>query len=164
VREYRLERQQWIAAAPDRVFRFFSDAANLETITPTWLGFRIATPLPISMRVGTTIEYRLRLAGLPVRWRTRIARWDPPEGFVDLQERGPYALWEHQHRFRPLGGGVLMTDRVRYGLPLGPLGTLAHTLAVRAALAAIFDHRYRRVRELFGAAERLADARRQAFT
>ncbi len=144
-----LEREQWIAAPLERVFAFFADAANLEVITPPWLGFRILTPLPIEMAQDTRIEYRLRLAGMWVRWRTRITRWTPPVGFVDEQERGPYASWQHTHSFRALGGGVLMGDRVRYALPLGPLGSLAHGLAVRAALAAIFDYRFRRIRKLF---------------
>lgn len=147
---YQLEREQWIPAPLERVAAFFADAGNLDAITPPWLRFRILTPLPIEMRADARIEYQLRLAGVPLRWRTRIAKWDPPHGFVDVQERGPYALWEHTHRFRPLGAGVLMADVVRYALPLGPLGALAHAAGVRAALAAIFDHRFDRIRELFG--------------
>ncbi|MCU0668659.1 MAG: SRPBCC family protein [Myxococcota bacterium] len=147
-----LEREQWIPATRERVFAFFADAANLETLTPPWLGFRILTPLPIAMRDDARIEYRIRLAGVPLRWRTRIVRWDPPLGFVDVQESGPYALWEHTHRFEPCGDGVRMTDVVRYALPLGPLGGVAHALAVRAALAAIFDYRFARIRTLFPAA------------
>lgn len=153
MREHRLERQQWIPAALPQVFAFFSETTNLETITPDWLRFRSLTRGPIPLRRGVRIEYRLRLAGLPVPWRTRIASWDPPDGFVDVQERGPYAFWEHTHRFAALGGGVLMTDVVRYALPLGPIGALAHGLAVRAALAAIFDYRFQRIREVFGASD-----------
>lgn len=149
---HRLEREQWIPASLERVSAFFADAANLDALTPPWLRFRILTPLPIEMRSDARIEYQLRLAGVPVRWRTRIAKWEPPHGFVDVQERGPYALWEHTHRFRALGDGVLMADEVRYALPLGPLGALAHGAGVKAALAAIFDHRFARIREHFGAA------------
>jgi ligand-binding SRPBCC domain-containing protein len=144
-----LERDQWIPAALDDVFAFFSDARNLERITPAWLGFRILTPGPIEMAVGARIDYRIRLAGVPLRWRTRIREWKPGEGFVDEQESGTYALWRHSHVFRALPGGVLMTDRVEYRLPLGLLGRLAHGLAVRASLAAIFDHRFARIREIF---------------
>jgi ligand-binding SRPBCC domain-containing protein len=147
---HQLEREQWVPAPLDRVFAFFSDAGNLDTITPRWVGFRIVTPRPIAMHVGAHLEYRLRLAGVPFGWRTRIVSWDPPAGFVDVQERGPYALWEHTHEFRPGEGGVWMRDLVRYALPLGPLGALAHRVAVRAALAAIFDYRFARIRELFG--------------
>ncbi len=137
-----LARDQWVSAPLDAVFDFFSDAANLDAITPAWVGFRILTPLPIEMRRGAHIDYRLRLGGVPVRWRTRISSWDPPRSFVDVQESGPFTLWEHEHRFEPHGDGVLMRDRVRYALPLGLLGRVAHAVAVRAALAAIFDHRF----------------------
>jgi ligand-binding SRPBCC domain-containing protein len=146
--EHRLEREQFLPAPPERVFPFFADALNLERITPPWLHFRVLTPAPIEMAAGTRIDYRLRLAGVPLRWRTVIREWKPDEGFVDEQERGPYALWRHEHRFVPLGGGTLMSDVVRYRLPLGVLGRLAHAVAVKAALAAIFDHRFARIREL----------------
>jgi len=154
VKVHLLEREQWIAAPLDRVFAFFSDAANLEAITPPWVHFHIRTPRPIPMHPDARIEYQLRLAGVPFSWRTRILRWEPPKGFVDVQERGPYALWEHTHEFEPLGGGVLMRDRVRYALPLGPLGSLAHALAVRTALAAIFDFRFDAIRGFFPAGAR----------
>jgi ligand-binding SRPBCC domain-containing protein len=145
----RLIREQWIPAPAARVFEFFSDAYNLEAITPAWVHFRIHTPRPIAMQVGARIEYRLQLARLPISWRTRITEWDPPRGFVDVQERGPYALWEHTHHFQPCGDGVLMRDSVRYALPFGMLGALVHALAVRGALAAIFDHRFDRIRAAF---------------
>jgi ligand-binding SRPBCC domain-containing protein len=148
VKVYELEREQWIPRPLPQVFDFFARAENLGRITPAWLHFRIHTPLPIEMRVGAQIEYTIRLAGVPLRWRTRVTAWQPETGFVDEQERGPYALWEHAHRFETRGDGVLVIDRIRYALPLGPLGRIAHALAVRSALAAIFDHRYRRVREL----------------
>jgi len=148
VKVHVLEREQLVRAPAERVFEFFSNAENLEAITPGFLGFRILTPTPIEMRKDAIIEYRLRLAGVPIRWRTRISSWEPGRGFVDEQERGPYALWEHTHRFLETDHGVLVSDRVRYALPFGPLGRLAHALWVHDALARIFDHRFARVREL----------------
>jgi ligand-binding SRPBCC domain-containing protein len=137
-----LRREQRLPRAPRDVFPFFSDAHNLEAITPPWLGFAVVTPRPIDMRAGALIEYRLRLHGIPLRWRTRIAVWDPPRRFVDVQIRGPYVLWHHTHDFEADGaGGTVMRDTVRYGLPLGPLGRLAHRLLVRRDLEAIFDFR-----------------------
>jgi ligand-binding SRPBCC domain-containing protein len=137
-----LVREQRLPDPPADVFPFFADAANLEAITPPWLGFRIVSPRPIDMRAGTLIEYRLTLHRLPIAWLTRIEEWVPGERFVDAQLNGPYKLWHHTHEFSSDGaGGTLMRDTVRYALPLGPLGEIAHRLFVARDLAAIFDFR-----------------------
>ena len=142
MRELVLHREQVLDAPVERAFEFFSRAENLEAITPPLLRFRITTPEPIEMGVGTLIRYRLRLHGIPVSWLTRIEEWDPPHGFVDRQVRGPYALWHHTHRFEPIGENrTRMTDIVRYGHRLGPLGALAERLVVRRDLDRIFDYR-----------------------
>ena len=146
---YELVREQWLAATPERVFAFFAEAANLERMTPPWLGFRIRTPLPVAMGEGARIDYSIRLGPVPVRWRTRIAVWEPGKRFVDVQERGPYARWVHAHEFEAMAGGVLMRDTVSYALPLAALGELAHAALVRGLLARIFDYRFARARELF---------------
>jgi ligand-binding SRPBCC domain-containing protein len=153
MKTYLLEREQWIGQPLPRVFGFFARPENLGRITPPWMDFRMLTPLPIDMCAGARIDYTIRLAAVPMRWRTLIATWEPERRFVDVQERGPYTLWEHTHAFTAHEGGVLIADHVRYALPLGRLGRIAHTLAVRATLAAIFDYRFRRVRELLGEEE-----------
>ncbi len=142
-----LRREQRLPGSPEQVFPFFADAGNLEAITPPWLGFEVVTPRPIEMRVGALIEYRLRLHGLSIGWLTRIEEWEPGVRFVDVQLAGPYKLWHHTHEFEPApGGGTLMRDSVRYALPLGPLGELAHRLLVRRDLRRIFDFRARAIR------------------
>lgn len=132
------------------VFAFFSEARNLESLTPAWLRFEVLTPEPIEMRTGTAIEYRIRLHGLPIRWLSRIDAWEPDRRFVDRQVRGPYSLWHHLHEFEPRPEGTLMRDDVSYSLPLGPLGRFAHSAFVRRDLQRVFDFRRAAVAELLG--------------
>ncbi len=124
----------------DQVFDFFSRAENLGLITPPSLGFDIHTKLPIVMREGTLIDYTVKLRGIPIKWRTRIVRWNPGVEFVDEQLKGPYAMWVHTHRFRDVPGGTEISDEVKYKLPFGPLGRLVHFF-VRRELAGIFAYR-----------------------
>lgn len=147
---YLLQRQQWIPRPLEEVFAFFADAANLETIIPPWLGFKILSPQPIDMKVGTHIHYQLRWHGLPLNWLTEIQVWNPPTEFVDVQLRGPYRLWHHTHRFQSADGGTLIRDEVRYALPLGIVGRLAHGWRVKADLEAIFTYRAVQVSALLG--------------
>ena len=144
---HRLEREQFLPHPVDEVFPFFADAHNLERITPPLLRFRVVSQDPAEMRVGTVLEYRLRLHGLPVDWLTRIEEWEPDTRFVDNQLVGPYRLWHHTHTFESQDGGTLMRDSVRYAMPLWPLGELAMPL-VRRDLASIFDFRRDRVGDL----------------
>jgi len=145
---YTLQRQQLIRRPHDEVFAFFSDAANLERITPDFVGFQILTPRPIQIQSGTLIDYKIRLFGMPLKWRTRIEDFQPPARFTDTQLRGPYRLWHHAHEFHEVPEGTLMIDRVRYQIPLGPLGRLAQALFVRRTLARIFDFRYQAIERL----------------
>jgi hypothetical protein len=150
-KRHRLEREQLLDCPIDKVFAFYADAANLEALTPRFLHFRIVTLGPIAMRVGTRIDYALTLYGVPIRWRTLITRWEPGVGFVDEQERGPYACWRHEHTFEARGRRTLMRDAVDYREPLGALGQLAHVLFVRRALERIFDFRRDAAHRLLGA-------------
>lgn len=146
---HRLSSQTLVRAPIEEVFEFFSRAENLERITPSALGFRILTPLPIAMRPGALIDYRLKLNGVPFRWRTEITHWEPPHRFVDVQLRGPYRKWIHEHRFESVPEGTMMTDNLEYELPFGPVGALAHRLFVRRKVAEIFRHRATVLDEVF---------------
>jgi ligand-binding SRPBCC domain-containing protein len=148
---YLLQREQWVPQPLEEVFAFFSDARNLEVITPAWLGFRILSPPPVPMQSGTTILYRIHWHGFPMRWLTEIESWDPPTQFVDVQREGPYRLWHHTHSFESVAGGTRMRDVVRYALPLGILGRLAHACLVRSEVDAIFDYRARKISSILGA-------------
>ncbi len=130
--------EMFLPLPPEAVFPFFADAGNLNSITPPWLHFRIITPRPIEMRVGTLIDYKLRLHGLPVRWRTLISEWQPSYRFVDQQVRGPYHQWIHTHTFEPHQGGTLARDVVRYA---ARLDCITHPLFVRRDIERIFAFR-----------------------
>jgi ligand-binding SRPBCC domain-containing protein len=139
-RTYVLERTQVVPFELEEAFAFFADPHNLERITPPWLRFRIVAA-PERLTRGAVLRYRLRLSGVPIRWRTEIVEWTPPRGFVDLQRHGPYRLWEHAHRLRAVEGGTEIYDHVRYRLFGGPFGVLVHRALVRRWLEAIFDYR-----------------------
>lgn len=147
---YQLHHVQRVAAGLEDVFPFFSDPANLESLTPPWLGFRIVGATDAPVRLGTRIRYRLRLNGIPLRWESVISAYEPGRMFADEQVRGPYRSWYHRHLFRPVEGGVEIEDLVDYELPLGVIGRLAHALIVRRQLRQIFDFRQERMRERFG--------------
>ena len=133
------------------MFQFFAEAANLERLTPPFLRFRILTPAPIIMAAGTSIDYQLRLYGIPIRWRTRIETFERGASFTDVQLHGPYRQWIHRHEFLDMdGAGTQMRDTVDYQLPFGPLGVLVRRMFVRASLDRIFDYRRQVVSQLFG--------------
>jgi ligand-binding SRPBCC domain-containing protein len=144
--DFTLQTELWLSRPRGEVFPFFSEARNLETLTPAWLRFEVLTPGPIVMRSGTLIDYRIRVHGLPIRWRTQITEWEPPHRFVDVQLRGPYTLWHHKHTFEEDNGGTLCVDQVQYR-PRG--GVLIHWLFVRRDVERIFKFRQRKLMELF---------------
>jgi ligand-binding SRPBCC domain-containing protein len=130
------------------VFAFFADAGNLERITPPELNFNIITEQPIDIRQGTLIDYRLKMRGIPIKWRTEISAWEPPFRFVDQQLSGPYRQWIHTHTFTEIEENkTLIEDEVRYRLPLEPFGDIAHFM-VKRELAYIFDYRQKAVAEI----------------
>ncbi|HQZ95034.1 MAG TPA: SRPBCC family protein [Pyrinomonadaceae bacterium] len=146
--EHVLTRKQTLYLPIKEVFDFFADAGNLERITPPELNFQIITPQPIDIYQSTLIDYKLKIRGISVKWRTEISVWEPPFRFIDQQLRGPYRQWIHTHTFTELSPTqTLMEDEVRYRLPFEPLGDLAHFF-VKSELAYIFDYRQKVVTEI----------------
>jgi len=150
---YKLHRQAVIAQPLGKVFEFFSKAENLELLTPSWLKFKILTPLPIKMVKGVLIDYQIKLIGLPMNWKTEISEWQPPHFFIDTQLKGPYTKWVHKHHFKEVEKGTEITDIVNYQLPGGLLAPAAHSLIVKHQLKSIFDFRTRIIKEYFDSAD-----------
>lgn len=147
---WRLTLSQWLAKPPNELFPFYADAFNLEQITPKLLNFKVVTPPPIEMAVGTLINYRLRVRGVPIRWTTKITEWDPPYRFCDTQLKGPYKRWVHTHRFTEEDGGTRCEDVVDYAPPGGPLAPLINKLVVQRDVEQIFAYRCGVLAEMFG--------------
>lgn len=143
---HEIDLKQFIPLERDKVFEFFADAGNLQRITPPWLDFRIITPQPIPMHPGALIDYRLRVRGVPLRWRSKITVWEPPVRFVDEQVRGPFRRWIHEHSFEEVTAGTIAYDRLRYAV-WG--GGLINWLIVRHDIAKIFAYRKVKFCEVF---------------
>ena len=146
MKTFTLTNELWLPHQPQDVFPFFADAFNLERLTPPSLGFQVLTPPPIEMRVGTLIDYRVRLRGIPMRWQSEITEWEPPHRFVDEQRRGPYRMWIHEHTFTSQDGGTMAKDTVRYAV-LG--GAIVQRLFVASELKRIFQYRNAALKDHF---------------
>jgi ligand-binding SRPBCC domain-containing protein len=147
---YVLEQRSRMRVPLPVAFDFFCKAQNLGLITPSWMRFAMTSEPPTEIGEGSELNYRIGLGPVPMRWKTIIRHWSPPHSFIDMQARGPYALWWHEHRLEAVGDETEMVDRVYYAPPLGPLGRLAHRLLIAPMLRAIFAYRATATQRLFG--------------
>jgi ligand-binding SRPBCC domain-containing protein len=154
--DYLLERRFWLPRPRTEVFEFFAEPRNLALVQPSGAHLRWLSAPPAVLAAGAVLDFRVRLLGWPIRWRVMVREFDPPYRFVDVQLWGPFARWEHRHRF--LEGpeadgqgpvGTWMEDRVTYRLPAGPLGRAAHALGAGRRIDALFEFREARLRERF---------------
>jgi len=144
------ETRVWLPAPRREVFNYFADARNLDSMTPDWFRLLIRCPEPpIRMARGTTIDYKMKWRSLPMRWRSEVIAWDPPEVFTYAQRRGPYRAWIHEHRYSDSDGGTLVVDRVDYSTLLG---SWFDRRWIEKDIAGIFEHRNSYVTRLFGSA------------
>ena len=155
--DYVMERRLWLARRRPEVFAFFADPKTLAAVHPDWARPRWLVEPPARLDAGALLDFSVAVAGLRVRWRVMVREFDPPFRFVDAQLWGPFARWEHRHRFlegpeREGDGmpGTWVEDRLTYRLPMGPLGRAAHALGVGRRIAGLFQYRDRRLREIFG--------------
>ncbi|MEO6831004.1 MAG: SRPBCC family protein [Chitinophagaceae bacterium] len=149
---HQLVQHQQIPASLEKVWKFFSSAKNLQTITPEYMNFHVTSgDQPEEIHPGQIITYTVSpVLSIPVFWMTEITQVQPLKMFVDEQRRGPYKMWHHQHHFIEKDGGVFMTDIVHYQLPLGFLRELTRWLFVKRQLENVFAFRTQKVKEIFG--------------
>ncbi|MEF8846074.1 MAG: SRPBCC family protein [Bacteroidales bacterium] len=152
---YQLYREQKIPEDVQRIWDFIATPSNLQNITPEYMGFDITTSnLPDKMYPGMIIAYKVSpFPGIKMNWVTEITHIKEQEYFVDEQRSGPYKIWHHEHKIRPVDGGVLMTDLVTYQPPLGILGTVANRFFIQKKLDEIFEFRRQKLTEIFGQIE-----------
>ncbi|WP_430405969.1 SRPBCC family protein [Fluviicola sp.] len=147
---YQLKRTQFVKTDLETCWNFFSAPANLQVITPDYMGFKVLTPVPDEMYHGLIISYKVSpVLRIPMNWVTEITYVKDGSYFVDEQRQGPYKMWHHEHHFKEVEGGVEMTDIVSYSLPFGFLGRFVHWLFIRKQLEGIFNYRIKKVDELF---------------
>jgi len=150
MKERQFECELWLPLKPDELFPFFADASNLDAVTPSWLDFNIVTPEPNEIKTGALIDDKLKVRGLPLRWRTQIRKWELPYLFVDEQLRGPYRPWIHEHIFDAEDGGTLARDVVRDAVRFD---FIAHPLFVRRDIVKIFNFRQKALKKKSGSKE-----------
>jgi len=158
MRTYQLQTQLWLPQFREEIFSFFSDPRNLDRLTPPWLHFEILTAEFMEMGIGALLDYRLRLRGIPIRWQSEIAVWDPPNRFVDRQTKGPYRQWVHEHTFSEHNGGTLVGDSVVYA---APGGKLIQKWLVGPDLSRIFHCRHEVLQSIFNPKRLQPSATRQ---
>ncbi|MBT7610083.1 MAG: TIGR01777 family protein [Bacteriovoracaceae bacterium] len=147
--EKTFKRYQWIKEEPKEVFGFFSNAKNLEKLTPSSLNFKvIGNDIP-EIEEGTLIDYKLSLHGIPMKWQSKISHHIKLKSFVDEQIKGPYSKWVHTHDFIPFKGGTLMRDEIVYKIPFGFIGNLFTGVFVKQELRKIFNYRNKTIKQLF---------------
>ncbi|GAB4175444.1 MAG: SRPBCC family protein [Calditrichia bacterium] len=147
--EHIYQNEIFLPATLEQAFAFFQNVQNLAKITPPWVHFEIITPPPLDIYEGREYEYKLKVNGIPMHWKTLISVWEPPHRFVDVQLKGPYKTWVHEHSFFERENGVLMIDTVRYQLPLGFIGELIHIMQVKKFIKQIFEYRNQIISAVF---------------
>jgi len=140
---------QWVPQPLDKTFEFFKEAKNLEKLTPDFLEFKVLKQSTQSIQEGTTLDYRLKLHGIPIGWRSKITDWEPNEKFSDIQLKGPYGYWRHTHEFENKNGGTLIRDRISYKPPFGAAGDLLAGYFIKKDLKAIFNYRCKTIDSIF---------------
>jgi len=147
---YQLKRTQFVKTDLETCWKFFSAPANLQVITPAYMGFRVLTAVPDEMYKGLIIRYTVSpVLKIPLTWVTEITHVQDKRYFVDNQRKGPYRMWHHEHHFKEVERGVEVTDIISYLMPYGIIGKLAHWLFIRRQLDEIFAYRFNKVNELF---------------
>jgi len=153
MKTYLLKTEQAIPISLEEAWNFFSSPLNLAKITPREMNFVVTSDFNENTKMypGMVITYTITpVLGIKLNWMTEITHVMEGKYFVDEQRFGPYALWHHQHHFKAIKGGVLMTDILNYAIPYGIMGRLANSIFVAKQVNNIFSYREKAIKDLFG--------------
>lgn len=124
----------------EEAFRWHERPGALERLVPPW------EPVSVSQRadnidVGATVVLSQRLGPIPMKWVAEHTEYDFGKLFRDVQRSGPFAKWDHQHRFEAAPNPT-MTDEIDYRVPLGPVGQALGGRFVRDKIESMFEFRH----------------------
>jgi ligand-binding SRPBCC domain-containing protein len=137
-----VKRTQVVSRPIEEAFAFFSNPRIVEFLTPSKMQFRLVGKIPESIELGTILNYQLYFYRVPLRWQVRIERFEPPNCFVNFQEKGPFARWRHTQTFVAAGNNTTeVRDRFEFGLPFGRVGEFVYRSVVKESIIRLFDYR-----------------------
>lgn len=146
----KLKQEQFLPISLDEAWQFFATPKNLNEVTPDDMVFEIVSELPDIMYAGLLINYRLKpLLNIPINWCTEITHIKEKVYFVDEQRKGPYSIWHHEHHFKAVAGGVLMTDILHYDIGKSIFGWIAGKMFVNKKVKSIFAYRFKMLESYF---------------
>lgn len=133
------------------VWNFFSNPDNLNQLTPAKMHFRHVFKTDAEQVFeGMCIVHSLSpIAGVRITWVSRIVAVEPLKRFVDVQVKGPFALWHHIHAFRKVDEYTEISDILYYAMPMGFIGDIVHSVFVGDQIREIFSFRSKQLKGIF---------------
>ncbi|MFT4622173.1 MAG: hypothetical protein ACI8PZ_000829 [Myxococcota bacterium] len=127
-----------------QLFAWHERPGAFDRLVPPWERVRVEERSG-GLGVGArTVLSAPVLGPIRSRWVAVHTECTPPDGFVDVQESGPFASWRHVHRFTDGADGAVLEDEVTWQPPLGALGRAVAGRFINGRLDAMFGFRHRR--------------------
>ena len=127
-------------------FAWHEASGALARLTPPWENVRVSS-VSDGLRDGSRVILRARVGTralhLWTTWEMEHHGYNAGREFNDRMLRGPFTKWEHRHAFEDRGDGTsVLTDTIRYRLPLGILGKIFGGAFTRRKLTKMFAYRH----------------------
>ena len=131
-----------IPASAEAVFRWHTRPGAFERLTPPWEHVEVIERTG-GVSNGDRVVLRTRLGPLSQPWVAEHRDYVDAQQFRDVQREGPFAYWEHTHRFEADGPqACFLDDRIEYALPFGALGKKIGGDFVQRKLDRLFRYRH----------------------